>query len=122
MVIRMGARGGIEPVEDSGTQRAQPSRSYRRLTRDDRTFIEMAINSTPAWSMRAIAAHLAVAVSTVARDLRRHRVETGRGYGPTREFKYHSGVAHHHTMRARRKGRAGKLDHGELRGLVVAAL
>ena len=31
MVIRMGARGGIEPVEDSGTQRAQPSRSYRRL-------------------------------------------------------------------------------------------
>ncbi|NLA64705.1 MAG: hypothetical protein GX862_02000, partial [Leucobacter sp.] len=33
MVIRMGARGGIEPVKDSDTQRTQPSRAYRRLTR-----------------------------------------------------------------------------------------
>lgn len=122
MVIRMGARGGIELVKDSDTQRTQPSRAYRRLTRDDRTFIEMAINSSPAWSLRAIAVHLAVAVSTVSREIRRHRVETGRGYGPTREFKYHSGVAHHRTMQARRKGRAGKLDHGDLRGLVIAAL
>ncbi|MGF3056890.1 helix-turn-helix domain-containing protein [Microbacterium sp. YY-01] len=84
--------------------------------------MEMAISSAPAWSIRAIARHLAVAASTVSRELRRHMVKTGRGYGPTREFKYHSGVAHHHTMRARRKGRAGKLDHGELRDLVVAAL
>ena len=62
-------RGGIELVKDSDTQRTQPSRAYRRLTRDDRTFIEMAINSSPAWSLRAIAVHLAVAVSTVSREI-----------------------------------------------------
>lgn len=122
MIIRMGARGGIEPVEDSGTQKTQQLRAYRRLTREDRIFIEMAINSTPAWSIRAIARHLAVAASTVSRELRRHQVETGLGRGLTREFKYLAGVAHHHTMRARRRARAGKLDHGNLRDLVVAAL
>ena len=40
MVIRMGARGGIEPVDDSESVTRRP-RAYRRLTREDRIFIEM---------------------------------------------------------------------------------
>lgn len=121
MVIRMGARGGIERVRDPEPLR-DPSGTYRRLTREDRIFIEMAISSTPAWSIRAIAKHLEVAPSTVSRELRRYPVETGRGRGATREFKYHAGVAHHHTMRIRRGGRSSKLDQPRLRALVVAGL
>jgi len=92
------------------------------LTHEDRVFIEMAINSMPAWSMRAIGRHLGVAASTVSRELARHRVETGRGRGALRESKYHAGVAHHHTMRSRVRTRPGKLDWHELRSLVVLSL
>lgn len=121
MVIRMGARGGIEPVTTS-TSALNPQRAYRRLTHEDRVFIEMAINSTPAWSIRAIGRHLDVAASTISRELGRHRVETGRGRGGSRETRYHAGVAHHHTMRSRVRTRARKLDCHELRSLVVTGL
>ena len=121
MVIRMGANGGIEPV-NSSTSAPEPQRAYRRLTHEDRVFIEMASNSMPAWSIRAIGRHLGVAASTVSRELKRHRVETGRGRGATRETSYHAGVAHHHTMRSRVRTRAGKLDSQELRLLVVSSL
>jgi hypothetical protein len=121
MVIRMGARGGIEPVDDSESVTRRP-RAYRRLTREDRIFIEMAVSSTPTWSVRAIAKHLGVAASTVSRELRRHPIETGRGRGATREFKYHAGIAHHHSMRLRRACRSGKLEQPGLRALVVAGL
>jgi len=121
MRIRMGARGGIEPaislMEEPNSQRA-----YRRLAHEDRVFIEIAINSVPAWSMRAISRHLGVAASTVSRELRRHRVETGRGRGASRETGYHAGVAHHHTIRSRVRTRAGKLECHELRSLVVSSL
>ena len=44
MVIRMGARGGIEPV--SGLESTpDPHRAYRLLTQEDRIFIEMAFVS-----------------------------------------------------------------------------
>jgi len=59
MVIRMGAHGGIEPV-NSSTSAPEPQRAYRRLTHEDRVFIEMASNSMPAWSIRAIGRHLGV--------------------------------------------------------------
>lgn len=121
MVVRMGARGGIEPVTTS-TSALNPQRAYRRLTHEDRVFIEMASNSTPAWSMRAIGRHLGVAASTILRELGRHRVETGRGRGGSRETRYHAGVAHHHTMRSRVRTRARKLDCHELRSLVVTGL
>ena len=51
MVIRMGARGGVEPVTNVETT-PDPQRRYRRLTRDDRIFIEMAINCTPTAAAR----------------------------------------------------------------------
>ncbi|WP_319022026.1 MULTISPECIES: IS30 family transposase [Brevibacterium] len=121
MVIQMGARGGIEPV-NSLMAVPDPRRAYRRLAHEDRVFIEMAINSMPAWSIRAIGRHLGVAASTVSRELRRHRVESGRGRGASRETKYHAGVAHHHTMRSRVRTRTGKLDCSELRSLVVSGL
>ena len=121
MVIRMGARGGIERVGDSQPLPNRPHR-YRRLTREDRIFIEMAISATPTWSIRAIAKHLNVAPSTVSRELRRHLVETGRGRGATRELKYHAGIAHHHTMTRRRRSRSNKLEQPELRALVIAGL
>lgn len=121
MVIRTGAHGGIERVHDPEPM-LPPLRAYRRLTREDRVFIEMATSSTPAWSMRAIAKHLEVAASTVSRELRRHPVESGRGRGATREFKYHAGVSHHHAMRDRRRFRSGKLDQEGLRTLVIAGL
>lgn len=53
MVIRMGARGGVVPACCSDPA-PDPQRAYRRLTHGDRVFIEMAINSTPAWSIRAM--------------------------------------------------------------------
>ena len=121
MVIRMGARGGIEPVALARTV-PDPQRSYRRLTREDRIFIEMAINTSPAWSMRAIGRHLGVSASTVSREIRRHQVESGRGRGLSRESRYHAGVAHHHSMRSRGRSRPGKLEQGQLRSLVVASL
>ena len=121
MVIRMGARGGIEPVTTS-TSAVNPQRTYRRLTHEDRIFIEMTINSTPAWSIRAIGGHLGVAASTISRELGRHRIETGRGRGGSRETRYHAGVAHHHTMRSRVRTRLLKLDCPELRSLVVTGL
>ena len=121
MVIRMGARGGIEPV--SGLESTpDPHRAYRRLTQEDRIFIEMAISSTPGWSIRSIGRHLGVAASTISRELGRHRVETGRGRGVSRETSYHAGVAHHHTMRSRVRTWTGKLESHELRSLVVASL
>ncbi|WP_354179895.1 helix-turn-helix domain-containing protein [Arthrobacter sp. UYP6] len=83
----MGARGGIEPSHALEST-PDPQRAYRRLTQRDRVFIEMAINSTPAWSMRAIGRHLDVPASTVSRELGRHRVQTGRGRGPSRETRY----------------------------------
>lgn len=121
MVIRMGARGGIELVSGSEST-PDPQRAYRRLTQEDRIFIEMAINSTPGWSIRSIGRHLGVAASTISRELGRHRVETGRGRGASRETSYHAGVAHHHTIRSRVRTRAGKLECHELRSLVVASL
>jgi hypothetical protein len=77
MVIRMGAHDGIEPVY-SCTSAPEHQRAYRRLTHEDRVFIEMGSNSMPALSIRAIGRHLGVAPSTVSRELKRHRVETGR--------------------------------------------
>lgn len=121
MVIRMGARGGIEPARCSEPT-PDPQRAYRRLTHRDRVFIEMAINSTPAWSIRAIGRHLGVAASSVSRELGRYRVPTGRGRGPSRETRYHAGVAHHHAMGSRVRTRAGKLEGHELRSLVVSGL
>ncbi|MFI9536909.1 transposase [Nocardia fusca] len=82
----------------------------------------MAISSTPAGSIRAIGRHLDVAASTISRELGRHRVETGRGRGASRETRYHAGVAHHRTMRSRVRTRARKLDCNELRSLVVSSL
>lgn len=82
----------------------------------------MATNSTPAWTIRGIAKHLGVSASTVSRELRRHAVESGRGRGATREHRYHSGVAHHHALRARHRSRSGKLENAELRALVIAGL
>lgn len=64
MAIRMGARGGIEPVCGSEST-LDPQRACRRLTQDDRIFIEMATNSTPGWSIRSIGWHLGVAASTI---------------------------------------------------------
>lgn len=121
MVIRMGARGGIEPVAYSKAV-PDPRRRYRRLDREDRIFIEMAVNSAPAWSVRAIGRHLGVSASTVSREIRRHQVESGRGRGLSRESRYHAGVAHHHSMRSRVRSRPGKLEQGQLRSLVVASL
>jgi len=115
MVIRMGPRGGIEPV-NSSTSAPKPQRANRRSARADRVFIEMAINSMPAWSIRAIGRHLGVAASTVSRELGRHRVETGRGRGASREARHHAGVAHHNTMRSRVRTRARAFDAGRVRG------
>ncbi len=42
----------------------------------------------------------------------RHQVETGRGRRPSRESRYHAGVAHHHSMQSRRRSRPSKLDAG----------
>ncbi|GAA3589431.1 hypothetical protein GCM10022198_11650 [Klugiella xanthotipulae] len=36
MIIRMGARGGIEPVADSYAEKSQQPHAYRRLTRRQR--------------------------------------------------------------------------------------
>lgn len=121
MVIRMGARGGIEPARCSEVV-PDPQRAYRRLTHGDRVFIEMAINSTPAWSVRAISRHLGVAASTVSRELGRYRVHIGRGRGSSRETRYHGGIAHHHAMSSRGRTRAGKLEDQQLRSLVVSGL
>ena len=121
MVIRLGARGGIEPENESERARRRQG-AYRRLTREDRIFIEMAINSTPVWTIRGIAKQLDVAASTVSREIRRHAIESGRGRGATREYRYHAGVAHHHALRARQRSRSGKLESTALRAFVIAGL
>lgn len=66
------------------------------------------------WSIRAIAAELGVAPSTVSREIRRHQL-TRRGSAPH----YDADIADHVALRSRNRSRAGKLTDPILRAVVV---
>lgn len=115
--------GGITLMPPSQTP-PDPERSYRRLTLEDRTFIEIARDSPQEWSMRKIAAHLGVSASTISRELSRHDIEHGPGRSRAgREHHYSACVAHHRTLQVRYRPRGRKLDRASpLRKAIVSGL
>ena len=91
-------------------------RSYRRLTLQDRAFIQVALGVSEPLGVRAIARELGVDPSTVSREIRAHRVEHWDG------THYDSRVAHCRAVAARRRPRASRLEEPELRAAVVSRL
>lgn len=94
-----------------------PDSSYHRLTLGDRAFIQAARSMQPPLSLRSIAKELAVAPSTVSRELQRASIMDGR-----RGRRYSADVAHFHAKARRPRPRPHKLDHPHLRSEVVARL
>lgn len=113
MKLRKGRRGGVLTPAQTTTLDPSPTRKYRRLTLEDRSFIQAARLGADRLSMRAIAAELGIAASSVSRELRRADTTGGR---------YNAGVAHHSAVIARSRVRAGKLCDPWLRATVVAGL
>ncbi len=113
MKLRKGRRGGVLIAETPGMVDPSPTRKYRRLTLADRSFIQAARLGTDRLSMRAIAAELGIAASTVSRELRRADTTGGR---------YSAGAAHHSAVIARSRPRQGKLCDPWLRAAVIAGL
>jgi IS30 family transposase len=118
-----GSGGGVVRMPMDGDPPDEAERAYRRLTLADRSFIQAARSISPSMSMRRIAEELGVHVSTVSREIARHRVEHGLGRHVTgREHHYHAGLAHYRMLLARTRSRSGKLEDPALRAEVVSRL
>lgn len=115
--------GGVIPMPMDALPNVTPDRGYRRLTLEDRTYIQVALETTPPLSLRKIAARLGVAVSTVSREVSRNRIEDVRSrYNMVGDYHYHARVAHYRTLRDRPRFRPGKLSKPKLREAVVSRL
>jgi IS30 family transposase len=115
MTFVIGRSGGV--VRPPAPARSRGEVSYRRLTLAGRSFIQAARSLPEPLSIRAIAAELAVAPSTVSRELRQHRM-TRRGAVP----RYDADVAHFAALVGRARTRDGKLTDPRLRRSVVEEL
>lgn len=89
---------------------------YRRLSLFDRVYIQAMLELPTPATMRAIARGLAVAASTVSRELAAHCFTHG---GQSR---YDARLAHHQAVAKRSRHRAGKLDCTKLRREVITRL
>lgn len=114
MPSNKGFHGGI--VQPSERSSGGGSGSYRRLTLADRAFIEQALAAPQPWSMRQIAAHLGFTVSTISREVVRHRVPFDG------EYRYSAEVADYQARMAWQADGPKKLDHPALRAQVVGLL
>lgn len=116
MTYVLGRGGGVVlPTPASPGRRCQV-RKYRRLTLQDRSFIQAARVGPNRLSMRQIASEIGVAPSTVSREVARLQlVHAG-------QYRYDASAAHHHALLARKRARGGKLEDPWLRASVVAGL
>lgn len=126
MNLAHGRVGGLAPIDLSDPP-VSPERAYRRLTLSDRMFIETALHAPgSSWSLRQIAAHLGVHVSTVSREVRKHQVRrssvTTQTRVPESISSYHATLAHYRAAATRRMPRAKKLDDPFVRDQVVSGL
>ena len=117
MNFMLGHHGGTPTVDALRAAPGSRTRTYRRLTLADRSFIQAARTLPVPWSYRKIARELEVAPSTVVREVRHHLVRDGR-----RGMKYSADAAHFHALTRRPRHRSRKLDHPTLRAEVVAGL
>jgi IS30 family transposase len=116
MEIVGGRNGGIA-VGDVGRQvPGSSSRSYRRLTLADRSFIQAARSLPDPLGVRAIAREIGVHPSTVSREIRAHQLRHWETHY------YDAEVAHFHAIRRRPRNRPGKLSDPVLRREVVSRL
>ncbi|MDV2476192.1 IS30 family transposase [Rhodococcus zopfii] len=114
--LNMGAIGGVTPLPMDAEPPQTASRSYRRLTLADRSFIQAALTMPEPLSMRRIAAELGVSASTISREVRAHSVTD---WG---EQRYSADVAHYRALHDRPRSRIRKLDDPQLRGQVIDLL
>ena len=116
MEILMGSKGGVAAVELDREVSGLPSRSYRRLTLADRSFIQAARALPQPLGVRAIARELRVHPSTVSREIRGHQLRHWE-----RHY-YDAEVAHYRAIIRRPRTRPGKLSDPLLRVEVVSRL
>lgn len=108
--------GGVPAMPMDVSPPSDATRSYRRLTLADRSFIQAARSLPQPLGVRAIARQLVVSPSTVSREIRGHRVvHWSRGY-------YDAELAHYQALTVRPRPRVAKLDGTELRAAVVSRL
>jgi len=116
MRFLQGRDGGIVDPLVPGGEVASPPGRYRRLTLADRSFIQAGLALPVPLTVRAMAAELGVAPSTVSREIGNNRVRH-RG-----RWHYSAEAAHWRALRARPRRTARKLDEPRLRAAVVARL
>src|SRR3712207_5627438 len=95
MQLNSGRVGGVGPVAMDASAAPDSGRSYRRLTLADRSFIQAARALAEPLGVRAIARELAVAPSTVSREIRANEM---RDWG---RRQYAAELAHYRAVTAR---------------------
>lgn len=104
----------LEPIEHTGKGK------YRRVSGDDRMFIQGARSGDDPMPVSKIAELLGLSRSTVYRELQRGQVEHGLGrHVSGKDSFYHAGVADRRAAQLRHKPKCKKLDNPVLRGVVV---
>ncbi len=116
MEILIGGSGGVAAVEVDREVLASSSRSYRRLTLADRSFIQVARGLPQPLGVRAIARQLGVHPSTVSRELRAHQLRHWESHH------YDAELSHYRAIIRRPRARPGKLSDPVLRSEVVSRL
>jgi IS30 family transposase len=117
MELLPGYRGGIAAVVMETDPVADPGRTYRRLTLEDRAFIQAARCLPEPLSMRRIAGELGVSPSTISREIRAHQMRVWQ------EHHYDARIAHYQARKARSRPTERRLDaSARLRAEVVAGL
>ncbi len=110
-----GRHGGVATMDLERELRSS-SRSYRRLTLADRSFIQAALGLPVPLGVRAIARELGVHASTVSREIRAHQLRDWK------RLRYSAEVAHFRAVVRRPRFRPGKLANPVLRAAVVSRL
>ena len=114
--LMKGRVGGARPVPMDAVVSGSAGRGYRRLTLADRSFIQAALAMSPPLSVRRIARELAVAASTISREVRAHQVRHWD------QLHYDARIAHYRALVGRGRSRVEKLEHAPLREAVVSRL
>lgn len=112
----VGRVGGVVPRDVDRIVEGVGSRSYRRLTLADRSFIQAAQGLPEPMGVRAIAKELGVAASTVSREIRGHQVRHWE------KQHYDAEIAHYRALTRRPRARPLKLDDKTVRREVVSRL
>lgn len=123
IATKFGNLGGMPRTLRIDPSAPARNRSYRRLTIDDRLTIRAGLQSSPALSVRAIAAQIGVHYSTVSREINRHRLDVHTGQQRS-GGNYSAAAAHGRaaTTQARKKHRLRRVDDPWIRAHVVDSL